>query len=329
MVKEELVMGECSSPLASSKNAKEKSNSSTLRAMRKNKDSDDRSERGSRCSSEKDSGYSDNCADWQQTDADQQSNKHQAREAGAVLGFVQSQDCGKGKPGDPKWMPRGQAIQPIYILNHRALKQTEAIPKSARRFWTKSSSDVAGSDGAHRIFFQQPSLMPAALRIHKPFSQKNSTSGKKVTPYLPILDSYPRIAPHPSKKPPDKSVLSDGVQNFSKRVCTEQKGDLEPVARSQQPAISALRRHPSSSSSPTREPSNSAPRSPPTSALTNGGPQRSGSVRHRRFSRRDPSARLSETQRQNCAGVEPRREFLSRETSPEKVTFVPPDSSTG
>ncbi|XP_019714965.1 uncharacterized protein LOC109509573, partial [Hippocampus comes] len=216
-----------------------------------------------------------------------------------------------------------------------------------------------------------------------------------------------------------------GVQNFSKRVCTEQKGDLEPVARSQQPAISALRRPPSSSSSPTREPSNSASRSPPTSALTNGGPQRSGSVRHRRFlktadilrqsgllditlrtkellrqsnatereiaelrwhtellcqaacsspngtttwqrvhrtmadsnryadlqhlrlpahwesagrlesaaneasQRRDPSARLSETQRQNCAGVEPRREFLSRETSPEKVTFVPPDSSTG
>lgn len=58
MVKEELVMGECSSHLASSKNAKEKSNSSTLRAMRKNKDSDDRIERGSRCSSEKDSGYS-------------------------------------------------------------------------------------------------------------------------------------------------------------------------------------------------------------------------------------------------------------------------------
>lgn len=58
MVKEDPVTGECSSHLASSKNAKEKSNSSTLRAMRKNKDSDDRIERGSRCSSEKDSGYS-------------------------------------------------------------------------------------------------------------------------------------------------------------------------------------------------------------------------------------------------------------------------------
>ncbi|XP_077421872.1 CLOCK-interacting pacemaker [Vanacampus margaritifer] len=416
MVKEELVLGKCTSHRASSKNAKDKSNSFTLRAIRETKDSDDCSERGSRCSSEKDSGYSDN--DWQRTDADRQSNKNQTR-AGADGASGQSQDGGKGKAGNPKRMPRDQAIQPIYILNNIIFKQPETIPKSGRLLWTNCSSEATGSAGAHMIHFQQPSLMPTALQLHKPSSQKN----KKVNTYLPILNSYPRIAPHPSKKPPDKSPLSDEAQNLSKRVCTEHNGDLEPVAASQHLASSALDRptsSSSSSSSPTRESSNSAPCSPSASMPTSG--------RHRRFLntaeilrqsgllditlrtnellrqsnatereiaelRRhtellcqaaagspgggatwqnvyrtmaesdcypdlqnlthlkshacsesadhleiagnettqgsDPSGLLSLTAGQNCARVEPRREFLSSETSPDEVTFMPPDSSTG
>ncbi len=58
MPKEQPCLGEHSPCAASSKNAKDKSNSTTLLAIRNNKDSDDSSGRGSRCSSEKDSGYS-------------------------------------------------------------------------------------------------------------------------------------------------------------------------------------------------------------------------------------------------------------------------------
>ncbi|XP_077396252.1 CLOCK-interacting pacemaker [Festucalex cinctus] len=282
MVKEELVLGECSSHPASSKNAKDKSNSSTLRAMRETKDSDDCSERGFRCSSEKDSGYSDNCSDWQQTDADRQSNKNQTQAAADVTSGP-SQDGGKGNAGNPKRMPSVQAIQPIYILNNIMFKRPQTIPKSGHLLWPHVSSEAPGSAGAHMIFFPQPSLMPTTL--HKPSSHKNSTAGKKV---LPVLNSYPRIAPHPIKKPPDKSLLSDEAQNLSKRVCTEHKGDLEPVATSQQLATSALDQpssssSSSSSSSPTQESSNSAPCSPSASAPTSRPPPRSGSGRHRRF----------------------------------------------
>ncbi|XP_061639315.1 CLOCK-interacting pacemaker [Phyllopteryx taeniolatus] len=286
MVKEELRLGECSSHPASSKNAKDKSNSSTLRAMRETKDSDDCSDPGSRCSSEKDSGYSDNGSDWHQTNVTQQRNKRQTREVGDVTESGQSQDGGKGKPGNPKRMPRGQTIQPIYILNNIALKQPETIQKSGQLLWTNGSSEAIASGSTHMILFQQPSFMPAAtLQLHKPSSLKNSTTGKKVTTYLPILNSYPRIAPHPSKKPPDKSFLSDEAWILSKRVCTEYKGDLKPVSRSQELAVFTLEQSTSStsSSSPTQETPNSAPCSPSTSVLTSKGSQRSSNTRHRRF----------------------------------------------
>lgn len=57
MPKEQPCLSECG-PCTSSKNAKDKSNSTTLLALRGAEDTDDSSGRGSRCSSEKDSGYS-------------------------------------------------------------------------------------------------------------------------------------------------------------------------------------------------------------------------------------------------------------------------------
>lgn len=58
MLKREPHRTEHSPRATSSKNAKNKSNSTTLLAMRNNKETDDSSGRGSCCSSEKDSGYS-------------------------------------------------------------------------------------------------------------------------------------------------------------------------------------------------------------------------------------------------------------------------------
>lgn len=82
------------------------------------------------------------------------------------------------------------------------------------------------------MLLQQPSLLLATLQLHKPSTRKTSATEKKVNgTYLPILNSYPRIAPHPSKKPPDKSPPSDESHNLSKRVCTEHKSDGSPAAR--------------------------------------------------------------------------------------------------
>lgn len=58
MPKEQPRLHEKSSEATSSKNAKDKSNSMTLLAIRDRKDADGSSGRGSQCSSEKDSGYS-------------------------------------------------------------------------------------------------------------------------------------------------------------------------------------------------------------------------------------------------------------------------------
>ncbi|XP_044057182.1 CLOCK-interacting pacemaker isoform X2 [Siniperca chuatsi] len=214
----------------SSKNAKDKSNSTTLLAIRNTKDTDDSSGRASRCSSEKDSGYSDG-SDWQQTDVeDQRSSKIQYRcsEREETSQPGQNQEHGQGNPGSPTLMPAGRA--PIYIIKNMVLKQPDIIQKSGQ-LDRKNGSRETGA--AHMILLQQPSLMPATLQLHKPLSRKSSTTGKKIKGnYLPILNSYPRIAPQPSKKPPDKSSSNDESQNLSKRVCTEHKSDDTPVTRS-------------------------------------------------------------------------------------------------
>lgn len=75
------------------------------------------------------------------------------------------------------------------------------------------------------ILVQQPSLLPAPVQLRKLLSRNSVTDT-----YLPILNSYPRIAPHTNKKPPDKSLLTEESENLSKRMCTEHKIDT-PVIR--------------------------------------------------------------------------------------------------
>lgn len=143
------------------------------------------------------------------------------------------------------------------------------------------------------------------MQLRKPLSRNSVTEKKINDTYLPILNSYPRIAPHTNKKPPDKSLLTEESQNLSKRVCTEHKIDT-PVTRSlpdqhlfKQPkfAISASvqlcsssTRGSQSSSSSTTSPSSqvsqsvSSPHSN-SSSLTTRRLHRNGtsSTRHRRF----------------------------------------------
>ncbi|XP_039987473.1 CLOCK-interacting pacemaker-like isoform X2 [Xiphias gladius] len=194
MPKEKPCLSEHGCFATSSKNAKDKSNSTTLLALRNAKDTDDSRGRGSNCSSEKDSGYSD-VSDWQQTDVeDQHSNKSQSRgsECAETSQPGQNRERGRGNPVNLTLMPAGHELPSIYIIKNMVLKP-----------------------------------------VHKPLSRKSNITGKKINgTYLPIFNSYPRIAPHPSKKPPDKSSSKDESQNLSKRVCTEQNSDNTPVTQS-------------------------------------------------------------------------------------------------
>ncbi|XP_070685769.1 CLOCK-interacting pacemaker [Pempheris klunzingeri] len=243
------------SPCAtSSKNAKDKSNSTTLQAMRSAKDADASSGRGSHCSSEKDSGYSDS-SDWQQTDVeDQQSNKNQS-------GPATTPQPGQGNPGNPALRPAGHERPPVYIIKNMVLKEPDIIQKRDQLPKRTGSREMGSSGVSYRILLQQPSLSPATLKLHKPMSRMSSTSGKKINgAYLPILNSYPRIAPHPSKKPPDKTSSIDESQNLSKRVCTEHKGGDTPEQHLyKQPKLAALTSGLSCSSSTSDSVSSSSP----------------------------------------------------------------------
>lgn len=250
MPKEQRSLNEHGPCATSSKNAKNKSNSTTLLAMRDAKDADDSSGRGSRCSSEKDSGYSDG-SDWQQTDVeDQHSKKSQSRgsEGAETSQPAQNKDLRQGNPGNPTLMLAGRELQPIYIINNMVLKQPDMIQKRSQLPRRNGSRETGSCGPTHMILFQQPSLLPATVQLHKPSSRKPNSTGKKVnSTYLPILNSYPRIAPHPSKKPPDKALSNDESQNLSKRVCIEHKSIDTPVSRSRpeqhlykQPTLSVI-----------------------------------------------------------------------------------------
>lgn len=235
MPKEQRSLNEHSPCATSSKNAKNKNNSTTLLAMRDAKDADDSSGRGSRCSSEKDSGYSDG-SDWQQTDVeDQHSQKSQSRgsEGAETSQPTQNKDLRQGNPGNPNLMLAGHELQPIYIINNMVLKQPDTIKKRGQLPPRNGSGETGSTGPTHMILFQQPSLSPATVQLHKPSSRKPNSTGKKAnSTYLPILNSYPRIAPHPSKKPPDKALSNDESQNLSKRVCVEHRNTDTPVTSS-------------------------------------------------------------------------------------------------
>lgn len=146
--------------------------------------------------------------------------------------------------------------------------------------------ETTPSGGTHMIILQQPSLLLATFQLREPLSQKTrSTRKNKNGTYLPILNSYPRIAPHPSKKPPDKSPSSNKSQTMFKRVCTEHKSDDTPVT------INLLEQHlnkqPKLAVSTSRSPCSSSARgslSPCSPETISSSPDRgSTTTRHRRF----------------------------------------------
>lgn len=145
------------------------------------------------------------------------------------------------------------------------------------------------------IILQQPSLLLATFQLPEPSSQKTRPTRKnKNGTYLPILNSYPRIAPHPSKKPPDKSPSSNKSQTVFKRVCTEHESDDTPVTISlleqhlnKQPklAVSTSRSTCSSSARGSPETISSSPGSPSRSSVNHSTSiaGRGSTTRHRRF----------------------------------------------
>ncbi|XP_027854640.1 CLOCK-interacting pacemaker [Xiphophorus couchianus] len=227
MPKEQLCFRENGPCAPSSKNAKDKSNSNTLLAIRDLKHAVDSNRRGSSCSSEKDSGYSDG-SDWQQTDIEvQRSTKSQLRlvEHAEAPQTGQSKVHGGRNTGNPAVMSTKLVHQPIYIIKPATtLKRSQLHVNNSMRI----SNHIVSP---HMISPDQSNFVPASIHLSKPFKSQNlRVTGNKINnTYLPILKSYPRIAPHPIKKPPDKSLSNQESQYLSKRMCTERKTEDNSV----------------------------------------------------------------------------------------------------
>ncbi len=106
--------------------------------------------------------------------------------------------------------------------------QDHILPSSLS--WDGGATNSQGP--THILLLQQPGINQSApLHILKPQLQRSERKGvkKSKNTYLPILNSYPRIAPHPSKKTPEKltasRVSNKEEHSLSKRVCAEEKRD--------------------------------------------------------------------------------------------------------
>ncbi|XP_068601718.1 CLOCK-interacting pacemaker [Brachionichthys hirsutus] len=253
----------------SSKTAKDKSNNTTLLTIHNAQNAAASIGQGSRRRSEKDSGYSD-VSDWQRTDAeDRRSNKSQSRanEHPEPSQPRQTKEPGQENAGTPPLIPGGGQLTSTDVMDKTALKRPDIqLPR-------RSISRGTGSSGAaHMILSQQPSLFLTTARLRKPPSRRCSTTGKTATgTYLPIPNPYPRIAPHPSKKPPDESTPNDQIQNLSTSVTSS----LPEQHLHKQPKLGT--------SAPTADSPSSSTQG--SSFLSTGGLHRNGSTstRHRRF----------------------------------------------
>lgn len=88
-----------------------------------------------------------------------------------------------------------------------------------------------GSEGTNAqsnvLLLQQPGITVSPLHVlTPPLRRADGRNKKNKSMYLPILNSYPRIAPNLNKKPPEEPPASRGCSSaehsLSKRVCTEE-----------------------------------------------------------------------------------------------------------
>ncbi|XP_037329596.2 CLOCK-interacting pacemaker isoform X2 [Pungitius pungitius] len=255
---------------SSSKNAKNKSNRATLLATRDARDKDVSGGTSLRCSSEKDSGYS----DGQQTDVeDQEKSQRRGGERAEPAQTRRNEGLRRWNPGKPSPTPEGRELPAVYIINNMVIQQPDVIQNRDQPPQRSVAMEDGGSDAAHVI------LAPAARQLHGLFPSSIITGRKMNGTYRAALTSYPPTAPLASKTAPDATQSNDESQNLSEGVYTKREVEDTPVTRS------PLERHlceaspdRPSSSSPTTGPLSQSP-----SVLKTRGPHRTASARTRQF----------------------------------------------
>ncbi|XP_042355791.1 CLOCK-interacting pacemaker-like [Plectropomus leopardus] len=237
---------------STSKTAKDKSNSATLRASqagvrREQSGMGDMSKRMLSCDSEKDSekdsGYSEAGSDTVHTDVDDQrssvSEPHRQSSKSSKNNSVNAVG---------HEMPPYEELTPIYVIKNLVVKPStpEQLLHSPLA-WGGGWHSLTNAKAPTQLLLIRQPTMPApssstpttlsSLAVSQgPVTKGNSRSSNQnhssKNLYLPILNSYPRIAPHPRKESHESKSATrvEGVkesgsegQSQSKRVCIEEE----------------------------------------------------------------------------------------------------------
>ncbi|XP_052502559.1 CLOCK-interacting pacemaker [Budorcas taxicolor] len=106
-------------------------------------------------------------------------------------------------------------LSPMVVMKNVLVKQGSS--SSQLQSWTvQPSFEVISAQP--QLLFLHPPVPPPVSPCHA--GEKKSDSRN----YLPILNSYTKIAPHPGKRGPSRSVEERGDGGMQKKVCTERLG---------------------------------------------------------------------------------------------------------
>ncbi|KAJ0021839.1 hypothetical protein NQD34_009329 [Periophthalmus magnuspinnatus] len=220
MPREQPGSDETSSSDSSTKNAKDKSNSTAVEELHGAAHDNRRS-----CS-EKDSGYSDTSSDCKHTNAKDRSNR-KSRDTTDELPLNQKEPHKNSNCASAVVAPPPGQLASFYIIKNMVLEQPHIVQKNGQLLWSSGASPNV--PGSNPLLLLRPSNPPALQP--RPPGPTSTTVKMKNPAYLPILNSYPRIAPHPNKKPPDKTSPPAESDNQSKRVCIESSSPQVQCAR--------------------------------------------------------------------------------------------------
>ncbi|RXM34564.1 CLOCK-interacting pacemaker [Acipenser ruthenus] len=175
--------------------------------------------RAGHCESEKDSGYSDSSSEYLQMDSEDHPPPSSSSSSSSSSSVTH----------------RSGGLTPVYIVKNLVIKQTHTGSILHNQLaWGGPSAltTVSGQGAAQVLFIQQPG---AGAQLKPPCKKKDT--------YLPILNAYPRIAPHPMKSPdqragkPGKHGSLGGAhegKSQSKRVCVADRREWVPSSKLQE-----------------------------------------------------------------------------------------------
>lgn len=182
---------------------------------------------GSRADSERDSGFSDASSEHMGTM--RTTDMEDSLKPGVQKG---SQSAASGQQPSQLAVVGGSysGLSPMIIMNNVLLKQSPGDPPPALKPWSFSPTvEVVQPVVQHpQVVF----LQPVVSRQASPASTETTSRHRRQKKYLPILKSYPKIAPHPgdSASSSGRGTASSSSSSSSSSSGSE-KGSLAPNAR--------------------------------------------------------------------------------------------------